>query len=169
MVSQNQPVCLADHRRRRYLNVVADERRLDPPDTLDGCAAQHDGVLDLAVRDHAVPLHRGERADVRPGHARPGADHDRPDDAAPADLRAAADRDPADQLGLGVDLAAAAKGMAPELSEEMKARIETLVAERQAKRRVKDWAASDRMRDQLESLGVTLEDSKEGTKWELRR
>ena len=70
---------------------------------------------------------------------------------------------------LGVDLAAAAKGMAPELSEEMKARIETLVAERQAKRRVKDWAASDRMRDELESLGVTLEDSKEGTKWELRR
>ena len=70
---------------------------------------------------------------------------------------------------LGVDLAAAAKGMAPQLSEEMKARIETLVAERQAKRRVKDWAASDRMRDELESLGVTLEDSKEGTKWELRR
>ena len=70
---------------------------------------------------------------------------------------------------LGVDLAAAAKGMAPELSEEMKARIETLVAERQAKRRVKDWAASDRMRDELESLGVTLEDLKEGTKWELRR
>ena len=31
---------------------------------------------------------------------------------------------------LGIDLAAAAKGMAPELSEEMKARIETLVAER---------------------------------------
>jgi cysteinyl-tRNA synthetase len=59
--------------------------------------------------------------------------------------------------------------MAPELSEEMKARIETLVAERQAKRRVKDWAASDRMRDELESLGVTLEDSTEGTKWELRR
>jgi cysteinyl-tRNA synthetase len=70
---------------------------------------------------------------------------------------------------LGVDLAAAAKGMAAELSDEMKGRIETLVAERQAKRRVKDWAASDRLRAELESLGVTLEDSKEGTKWELRR
>ena len=90
-------------------------------------------------------------------------------DSGSAAARKAAAQLARDAEFLGVDLAAAAKGMAPELSEEMKSRIETLVAERQAKRRAKDWAASDRLRDELESLGVTLEDSKDGTKWELRR
>jgi len=46
---------------------------------------------------------------------------------------------------------------------------EALVAERLASRRAKDWAASDRLRVELESLGVTLKDSKDGTTWELRR
>ena len=70
---------------------------------------------------------------------------------------------------LGVDLAAAAKGSTPDLSEAARARIEALVAERQAKRRAKDWAASDRLREELASLGVTVEDTKDGAKWEVRR
>jgi cysteinyl-tRNA synthetase len=70
---------------------------------------------------------------------------------------------------LGIDLAAASRGMTPELGEETKARIEELVAERWARRAAKDWAESDRLRGELEKLGVTLEDSKDGTKWELRR
>jgi cysteinyl-tRNA synthetase len=68
---------------------------------------------------------------------------------------------------LGLDLAAAAR--APDLSAESRSRIEALVAERLAARRARNWAASDRLRDELTALGVALEDSKDDTKWELRR
>jgi cysteinyl-tRNA synthetase len=47
--------------------------------------------------------------------------------------------------------------------------IERLVEERSAARAKKDWKESDRLRGELESLGVTLKDSKDGTTWELRR
>jgi len=72
---------------------------------------------------------------------------------------------------LGLDLAATAKRAAetPGLDAETKSRVEALVAERLASRRAKNWDASDRLREQLESLGVTLKDSKDGTTWELRR
>jgi cysteinyl-tRNA synthetase len=72
---------------------------------------------------------------------------------------------------LGLDLAATAKRLAEAtgLDAETKSRVEALVAERLASRRAKEWAASDRLREELESLGVTLKDSKDGTTWELRR
>ena len=72
---------------------------------------------------------------------------------------------------LGLDLASTAKRAAESkgLDAETKSRVEALVAERLASRRAKNWAASDRLREELESLGVTLKDSKDGTTWELRR
>src|SRR6202522_637107 len=72
---------------------------------------------------------------------------------------------------LGLDLAATTKRLAEAtgLDAETKSRVEALVAERLASRRAKDWAASDRLREELEGLGVTLKDSKDGTTWELRR
>ena len=39
---------------------------------------------------------------------------------------------------------------------------------RQEAREHKDFASSDRLRDELISLGVTLRDTKEGTDWEIR-
>jgi cysteinyl-tRNA synthetase len=49
------------------------------------------------------------------------------------------------------------------------ASIEALVAARSAARQAKNWAESDRLRDELARLGVEIKDSKSGTTWELRR
>lgn len=43
------------------------------------------------------------------------------------------------------------------------ARVEALVAERKAARAAKDWAASDRARDALTAMGVSVKDNKDGT------
>ncbi len=50
-------------------------------------------------------------------------------------------------------------------SSEQDAQVETLIAERNEARKQKQWARSDEIRDQLKAMGVTIEDSKEGTKW----
>ncbi|MGP9822516.1 cysteine--tRNA ligase [Salinarimonas sp. NSM] len=49
------------------------------------------------------------------------------------------------------------------------ATVEALVAERTAARAAKNWAESDRLRDVLAGMGVTVKDSKEGTTWEVSR
>ena len=41
--------------------------------------------------------------------------------------------------------------------------------ERLEARAAKDWAASDRLRDELSRLGVSVKDSKDGTTWEIKR
>jgi cysteinyl-tRNA synthetase len=70
-------------------------------------------------------------------------------------------------MGLDVEAEIAAQGA--EIEPTLKAKIEALVAERLAARRAKDFAASDRLRDALAALGVTVKDSKDGTTWELLR
>jgi cysteinyl-tRNA synthetase len=45
------------------------------------------------------------------------------------------------------------------------ARIDALVTERDAARAARDFATSDRIRDELRALGVTLEDGAAGTIW----
>ena len=47
------------------------------------------------------------------------------------------------------------------------AQVEALIAERLAARAAKNWAESDRLRDQLLSMGVVLEDGKGVTTWRL--
>jgi cysteinyl-tRNA synthetase len=47
--------------------------------------------------------------------------------------------------------------------------IEVLVAEREAARKAKKFAEADRIRQELEQMGVILKDTPEGTKWELKR
>ncbi|HEX6303710.1 MAG TPA: cysteine--tRNA ligase [Anaerolineales bacterium] len=46
--------------------------------------------------------------------------------------------------------------------------IDLLVEVRQELREQKLWSLSDKIRDQLEALGITLEDTKEGTSWRRR-
>jgi cysteinyl-tRNA synthetase len=70
---------------------------------------------------------------------------------------------------MGVDVEAEIAAQDAEIEPALKARIEALVAERLVARRAKDWAGSDRLRDQLTALGVALKDSKDGTTWELQR
>lgn len=45
--------------------------------------------------------------------------------------------------------------------------VEALIAARLAARAAKNWAESDRIRDQLTAMGVVLEDGKGGTTWRL--
>jgi len=47
--------------------------------------------------------------------------------------------------------------------------VEALIAQRAAARAAKNFAESDRIRDQLAAMGVVLKDSKEGTTWEVAR
>lgn len=47
------------------------------------------------------------------------------------------------------------------------AEVEALIAQRLTARAEKNWAESDRIRDQLAAMGVVLEDSKGGTTWKL--
>lgn len=43
--------------------------------------------------------------------------------------------------------------------------IESLIAARTAARKEKNWAESDRIRDELKAMGVVLEDTPQGVKW----
>jgi len=48
--------------------------------------------------------------------------------------------------------------------------IDSLIAARLAARAAKNWAESDRIRDELAAMGVALKDNKDGTtSWEVKR
>jgi cysteinyl-tRNA synthetase len=47
--------------------------------------------------------------------------------------------------------------------------VGALIAARTAARKSKNFAESDRIRDELAAMGVVLKDSKDGTTWELSR
>jgi len=50
-------------------------------------------------------------------------------------------------------------------SSEQETQVNALIAERNEARKQKQWARSDQIRDQLKEMGVTIEDSKDGTTW----
>jgi len=62
---------------------------------------------------------------------------------------------------LGLDLAAARLAPAPDLAPE----LQSLLDQRAAARSAKDYAASDRLRDQLAARGILVKDSKDGQTW----
>ncbi len=86
------------------------------------------------------------------------------------DLLRAPELTPADQRALlaefdawlGLDLLTAE---APADASESDPRIDALIAERQAARARKDFAASDRIRDQLAAENVTILDTPQGPRW----
>ncbi len=54
--------------------------------------------------------------------------------------------------------------------EEAGSNIELLISARNAARAAKNWAESDRIRDELAGMGIALKDNKDGaTTWEVRR
>jgi cysteinyl-tRNA synthetase len=46
--------------------------------------------------------------------------------------------------------------------------VETLIEERAAARSERNWARADEIRDELDAMGVELQDSAEGTTWRLK-
>ena len=44
-----------------------------------------------------------------------------------------------------------------------------LIDARNAARKAKDFKESDRIRDELNAMGIELEDLKDGTKWKVKR
>ncbi len=47
--------------------------------------------------------------------------------------------------------------------------VSTLIQKRAAAREAKNFAESDRLRDELAAMGVVLKDTKDGTTWEIAR
>jgi cysteinyl-tRNA synthetase len=48
--------------------------------------------------------------------------------------------------------------------------VDVLIAARLAARQAKNWAESDRIRDELAAMGIAIEDNKDGTtSWEVKR
>ncbi len=62
-----------------------------------------------------------------------------------------------------------ALGIAPSAPALIDAEVEALIAERQAARKRRDFAASDRIRDRLSGQGIILEDSRDGAvRWKRK-
>jgi cysteinyl-tRNA synthetase len=57
---------------------------------------------------------------------------------------------------------------AADLTQEQKADIERLVAERTEARAAKNWARADEIRAELDALGVQVTDTPSGPAWQLR-
>jgi len=55
------------------------------------------------------------------------------------------------------------------VSPELKSKIDGLVAARSSARLARNFAESDRIRDELAAMGVVLKDTKDGTTWEIAR
>src|SRR5262249_55938109 len=63
----------------------------------------------------------------------------------------------------------AARGADDDLREVVAALVKASLAERQEARERKDWDAADAIRDRLQAAGVLIEDTPEGTRWDLKR
>ena len=51
------------------------------------------------------------------------------------------------------------------IDNEIESQINQLILDRNQAREIKDWAKSDSIRDKLTSMGIQLQDTPEGTKW----
>jgi cysteinyl-tRNA synthetase len=56
-------------------------------------------------------------------------------------------------------------GLLSKKEESLDDEIETLIEERQKARKEKNWALSDKIRDDLKAQGIVLEDTPSGVKW----
>ena len=72
-------------------------------------------------------------------------------------------------LGLGAWTATDWRAWRPEGRPLDAARISALIKARNAARTAKDWSEADRLRGEIDALGVVLRDGPEGKTWEPKR
>ena len=71
---------------------------------------------------------------------------------------------------LGIDMQSYADSRTRLLSELEQIRVESRIAARRDARKAKNWAESDRIRDELAAMGISIKDNKDGiTSWEVKR
>ncbi len=58
-------------------------------------------------------------------------------------------------------------GSGGKLAETVAGLMDMVLEQRKAARDARDWAASDRIRDELKALGITVKDTKDGAEWSL--
>jgi cysteinyl-tRNA synthetase len=56
-------------------------------------------------------------------------------------------------------------GVLPEAADDLEPELRSLLDERVAARAARDWAASDRLRDELAANGIAVEDTRDGQRW----
>jgi len=56
-------------------------------------------------------------------------------------------------------------GVLPDETDPLEPELAALVQERAAARANRDWATSDRLRDELLGRGVAVEDTRDGQRW----
>ena len=71
---------------------------------------------------------------------------------------------------LGVVQTTPAEGFSQDQAgaDDIKAKVEQLIVAREQARADKDWGRSDAIRDELDAMGVVLEDSPTGTRWSMK-
>ena len=72
-------------------------------------------------------------------------------------------------LESSADLASIGQAAGQLMPADFREEVEAKVEERRLARARKDFKESDRIRDELTAMGVTIKDSKEGTTWEITR
>jgi cysteinyl-tRNA synthetase len=53
--------------------------------------------------------------------------------------------------------------------EELPKEAEELIRKREEARKAKDWAAADKIREQLKAMGIAIEDTAQGVKWRIEK
>ena len=80
------------------------------------------------------------------------------------ETRSISTADAARALGLMRDLDQVL-GVLPDADEDLAADLRAMLDERAAARSARDWAASDRLRDELLAQGIAVEDTRDGQRW----
>jgi cysteinyl-tRNA synthetase len=56
-----------------------------------------------------------------------------------------------------------------ERTERLSKEAEELIKKREEARKTKDWKTADKIREQLKTLGITIEDTDQGVKWRTQK
>ena len=59
-------------------------------------------------------------------------------------------------------------GLVSERRDEMRERVESLIAMREEARSQRNWTEADRIRDEISELGVVIEDGESGATWRMK-